>query len=55
MGSTSYFVIVSREDHVIFEADLGTGTKVCSLMRLQQTLANPRCGGRGVDDHVYAA
>jgi len=25
---TSYFVIVSREDHVIYEADLGTGTKV---------------------------
>eukprot|EP00959_Pyramimonas_sp_CCMP1952_P309563 6478501-Pyramimonas_sp.AAC.1 len=28
MGSTNYFVIVSREDHPIYEADLGTGSKV---------------------------
>lgn len=35
---TSYFVIVSREDHVIYEADLGSGTKVRAWLHLAQTL-----------------
>eukprot|EP00241_Pyramimonas_parkeae_P009140 CAMPEP_0114263420 /NCGR_PEP_ID=MMETSP0058-20121206/22496_1 /TAXON_ID=36894 /ORGANISM="Pyramimonas parkeae, CCMP726" /LENGTH=103 /DNA_ID=CAMNT_0001379691 /DNA_START=246 /DNA_END=557 /DNA_ORIENTATION=+ len=28
MGTTCYFVIVSREDHVLFETDFGSGSKV---------------------------
>mmetsp|Transcript_39982 Transcript_39982/g.76474 ORF Transcript_39982/g.76474 Transcript_39982/m.76474 type:complete len:137 (-) Transcript_39982:222-632(-) len=27
MGTTCYFVIVSREDHVLFETDFGSGSK----------------------------
>jgi hypothetical protein len=36
---TSYFVIVSREDHVIYEADLSSGTKVRARLVFG---ANPR-------------
>ena len=42
MGSTSYFVIVSREDHPIYEADLGTGNKV--RLRSSRTIIRTNFG-----------
>lgn len=51
MGSTSYFVIVSREDHVIFEADLGTGTKKDDSSHLHQFILHAALDP--IDDRLW--
>lgn len=50
---TSYFVIVSREDHVIYEADLGSGTKKDDSSHLQQFILHAALDP--IDDRLWDA